>query len=271
MSAPFPWGTRTCIMGILNMTPDSFSGDGLAGDVDAAVVRARSMAEAGADVIDVGGESTAYWKAGYQPVDAKEELDRVLPVIERLRSELPMADISIDTRKPEVARQALAAGATWLNDVEGVWDGGDMARLAAETQATFVIMHNKREAEYDDVVAEVGDELRRAVYRALAAGVESRQIVVDPGLGFGKSGEQCREVLRRMAELTARLDWPVLVGPSRKRFLGEILSTPEHDRVEGTAAAVALAIAGGAAAVRVHDVPQIAPAVRVADAIVRQT
>jgi dihydropteroate synthase len=269
MGNPFPWGERTCVMGILNVTPDSFSGDGLAGDVEAAVARAQEMLATGADVVDVGGESTAYWKAAYTPVDAQEELRRVVPVIERLRADLPNAVISIDTRKPEVARQALAAGAAWLNNVEGVWDGGRMAELAAEHGAPFVIMHNKREAEYEDVVAEVRDELRMAAERAQARGVKPEQIIVDPGLGFGKTGEHNLELLRRLRTLVEGLGYPVLVGPSRKRFLGQILGTPEHDRVEGTAAAVALAIAGGAAAVRVHDVRQMARVVRVADAIVR--
>jgi dihydropteroate synthase len=269
MDQPFPWGQRTCIMGILNVTPDSFSGDGIGRDLDAAITLAKDMLAAGADVIDIGGESTAYWKAGYAPVDTDEELRRVLPVIERLHSELPRVVISIDTRKPEVARKSLASGASWLNDVEGVWDNGEMAELAAEHEAPFIIMHNKREATYEDVISEVLDDLRLAVNRAAARGVKSARILVDPGLGFGKTGAHNVELLRRMSELVSGIECPILVGPSRKRFLGQILGTPEQDRVEGTAAAVALAIAGGASAVRVHDVRQIARVVRVADAIVR--
>jgi dihydropteroate synthase len=256
-------------MGILNVTPDSFSGDGLGGDVRATRERARAMVEAGADVLDVGGESTAYWRPGYQPVSENEELCRVLPAIEALRAELPDVPVSIDTRKPEVARRALAAGASWLNDVEGVWDDGAMAEIAAEFGAPFVLMHNGHEAKYADVVAEVRDELLAAAARAETRGVAREHIVLDPGLGFGKTGEHNLELLRRLPELTVS-GYPVLVGPSRKRFLGLILGTPEQDRVEGTAAAVAIAIAGGAAAVRVHDVPQIARVVRVADAIVRR-
>jgi dihydropteroate synthase len=264
MSPPFPWGERTCLMGILNVTPDSFSGDGLADDVEAAVARAREMAAAGADVIDVGGESTAYWKPGYQPVSEELELRRVLPIIERL-SDLPL---SIDTRKPAVARAALAAGATWLNNVEGVWDDGRMAHAAAEHDVPYVLMHNRREAVYSDLVAEVRDELVAAAAQAEAEGVAHERIVLDPGLGFGKTGAHNLELLRRLPELVAA-GYPLLVGPSRKRFLGTILGTPEQDRVEGTAAAVAIAIAAGAAAVRVHDVRQMARVVRVADAIVR--
>lgn len=252
-------------MGILNLTPDSFSGDGLGADVEAAVEQARAFVHDGADVIDVGGESTAYWKAGYQPVSEAEELRRVLPAIERLRDSLGVP-ISIDTRKPEVARQALAAGATWLNDVEGVWDDGRMAELAAERDAVFVIMHNRKRAEYGDVVEEVREELLRAAERATAHG--AARIAIDPGLGFGKTGEHNLTLLRRLPEIAA-LGFPVLVGPSRKRFLGQILGTSEQDRVEGTAAAIAIAIAGGAAIVRVHDVAPLARVARVADAIVR--
>lgn len=256
-------------MGILNVTPDSFSGDGIAGDVDAAVAQARAMVEAGADVIDIGGESTAYWRPGYQPVSTDEELRRVLPVIDRLKQARLPAPISIDTRKPEVARRALTAGAAWLNNVEGVWDDGQMAALAAEHGCPLVLMHNRREAKYADVLAEVRDELQSAAARAKDRGVAREQIVLDPGLGFGKTGDHNLELLRRLRELGCA-GYPLLVGPSRKRFLGTILGTVEQDRVEGTAAAVAIAIAAGAAAVRVHDVAQIARVVRVADAIVRR-
>ncbi|HVA24126.1 MAG TPA: dihydropteroate synthase [Chloroflexota bacterium] len=264
MSQPFPWRERTCVMGILNVTPDSFSGDGLLGNVEAASERANAMAAAGADLIDVGGESTAYWKAGYQPVTEEEELRRVLPIVKRLR-DIP---ISIDTRKPGVARAALSAGAAWLNNVEGVWDDGRMAEVAAEHGVPYILMHNRHEAVYGDVVAEVRDELVAAAARAEAAGVRREHVILDPGLGFGKTGAHNLELLRRLPELVSA-GYPVLVGPSRKRFLGLILGTPEQDRVEGTAAAVAIAIAGGAAAVRVHDVPQMVRVVRVADAIVR--
>jgi len=268
MIPPFPWGERTCVMGILNVTPDSFSGDGVPDDVEAAVEHAQAMVAAGADVVDVGGESTAYWKAGYQPVTEDEELRRVLPLLERLRVDLPEVAISIDTRKPGVAHAALAAGASWLNNVEGVWDDGRMASVAAEHAAPYVLMHNRHEAAYRDVVDEVRDELLAAAARAEAAGVCRERIILDPGLGFGKTGAHNLELLRRLPEL-AGLGYPLLVGPSRKRFLGLILGTPEQDRVEGTAAAVAIAIAGGAGAVRVHDVPGMVRVARVADAIVR--
>ena len=254
-------------MGILNVTPDSFSGDGLTSLADA-VARAKAMVADGADVIDIGGESTAYWKAGYQPVDVAEELRRVLPIIKQLQAELPEAPISIDTRKVEVASEAVTAGATWINNVEGIWDEGQMAKLAAEHGLPYVLMHNRHGADYDDLVVEVRDELVAAAARAEAAGVGRDRLILDPGLGFGKTGRHNLELLRRMRELTS-LGYPILVGPSRKRFLGEILGTPEQDRVEGTAAAVALAIAGGASAVRVHDVKPVARVVKVADAIVR--
>ncbi|MHB8618335.1 MAG: dihydropteroate synthase [Chloroflexota bacterium] len=254
-------------MGILNLTPDSFSGDGLHPDVEAATRQAREMVSAGADVLDLGGESTAYWKPGYQPVSENEELHRVLPVLERLRAELAVP-LSIDTRKPAVARRAIAAGATWLNDVEGVWDDGAMAQLSADHHLPFVLMHNSRTSQYQDVVVEVRDDLARAADRALALGVEPDTLILDPGLGFGKQGHHNLELLRRLEELRA-LGFPLLIGPSRKRFLGEILNAREHDRLEGTEAAVSVAISRGADAVRVHDVAQVARVVRVTDAIVR--
>ena len=270
-SAPvFPWGRRTCLMAILNVTPNSFSGDGLAGDVEAAVQRARQAAASGADVIDVGGESTAYYKPGYVPVTETEELARVLPVIERLAGELAVP-ISIDTRKPEVARQALRAGAAWVNNVEAVWDDGAMAAVAAEHQAPLVIMHYGREALYTDVVLEVRDSLERAAELALGRGVSPARIILDPGIGFGKGTRHNLALLRRLSELRT-LGFPLLIGPSRKRFLGELLGgAPERERLEGTEAAVAVAIAHGADAVRVHDVAPVARIVRIADAIVRST
>ncbi|MBV8085842.1 MAG: dihydropteroate synthase [Chloroflexi bacterium] len=255
-------------MGIVNVTPDSFSGDGLGTDVEAAVRQAREMVHAGADVLDVGGESTAYWKTGYQPVTDEEELRRVLPVIERLRAALPSTPISIDTRKPAVARRALGAGATWLNDIEGAWDDGSMADLAAEFGATFVIMYNARERTGRNIVDEVREALSSAAARSLAHGVHGEQIVLDPGFGFGNVPGHEPELVRGLPEIVA-LAYPVLVGPSRKRFIGRVLGTPENDRVEGTAAVVALAIAAGVAAVRVHDVEPIARVVRMADALTR--
>ncbi|MGH2470491.1 MAG: dihydropteroate synthase, partial [Chloroflexota bacterium] len=233
--AVFPWGQRTCLMAILNVTPNSFSGDGLAGDVEAALQRARQAAAAGADVIDVGGESTAYYKPGYMPVTEAEELARVLPVIERLAGELALP-ISIDTRKPEVARRALRAGAAWVNNVEAVWDDGAMATVAAEHQAPLVIMHYGREARYTDVVREVRDSLERAAELALGRGVDSARIILDPGIGFGKGTVHNLTLLRRLSELRS-LGFPLLIGPSRKRFLGELLGgAAESDRLEGTEA-----------------------------------
>ncbi|MDE3076151.1 MAG: dihydropteroate synthase [Chloroflexota bacterium] len=254
-------------MAIVNLTPDSFSGDGLAYHADAAVESGLKAVQAGADVIDLGGESTAYWREGYEPVSVEEELSRVLPAIERLQR-LTEAPISIDTRKPEVARRALEAGARWLNDVEGVWDDGTMAALAAEYRAAFVLMHNRRQEGFTDVVGEVRDVLAAAAERALAAGLPRELLVLDPGFGFGKTAENNLELLRRLSELR-QLGFPLLVGTSRKRFLGHILGTPPEDRLEGTEASVAIAIAHGADAVRVHDVEPIVRIVRVSDAIVR--
>ncbi len=253
-------------MAIVNVTPDSFSGDGLGHDLAAAVRQAEEAIAAGADVIDIGGESTAYWKPGYEPVTIEEELARILPFIEQLREKVSVP-ISIDTRKPEVARQALAAGATWLNNVEGIWDDGAMAAIAAEFGVPMIIMHNHHGHDYDDLVKEVSTELSAAAARALAAGVPADHLILDPGLGFGKTPAHSYELLRRLPELV-ELGFPILVGPSRKRFLGYVLGTPENDRLEGTEAAVAIAISRGAAAIRVHDVAPVVRVVRVSDAIV---
>lgn len=254
-------------MAIVNATPDSFSGDGLGYDVESAVAQAIAAQAAGADVIDVGGESTAYWRAGYTPVSAEEEIARVVPLLERLREAVTIP-ISIDTRKSAVARRALQAGAGWLNNVEGIWDEGEMAALAAEFDAPYVLMHNHHGHDYRDFFQEVHDELAQAAERALAAGLERQQLILDPGIGFGKVAVHNFELLRRLAELRD-LGCPLLIGPSRKRFLGEVLGTEPDDRLEGTEAAVAVGISRGADAVRVHDVAPIVRVARVADAIVR--
>ena len=272
----FKWGSRTYVMGVLNVTPDSFSGDGLlsSGDADGWVERcvnqALEMEAAGADIIDVGGESTrppARYK-GALPVDETEELRRVMPVLNALRSELSVP-ISIDTRKSSVARAAVAAGAAMINDVCMLADP-DMARTAAELEVPLAIGHIRPKAQYEDPTSEVIADLQAAVERALAAGVPRDKLLIDPGIGFGKRAPHSLDVMNRLQELRA-LKLPVVIGTSRKSFIGEVLDLPVEDRLEGTAATVALSVAYGADMVRVHDVPEMVRVAKMADTVVRRS
>ncbi len=261
---------RTLVMGILNVTPDSFSDGGRYLDRAAAIEHAARMVDDGADIVDVGGEST---RPGSDPVPASEERDRVVPVVESLASSVSVP-ISIDTRKAEVARAALGAGATIVNDVSAGADP-QMFDVAKGAGAGLVLMHMQgdpksmqRAPRYEDVVAEVEEYLRGRIEAAESAGVPFESICVDPGIGFGKNLEHNLIVLKRL-DVLASLGRPVLVGPSRKRFIGTILDLPEDDRAEGTAGAVAWSVAHGANVVRVHDVKEIVRLVRVVDAIAR--
>lgn len=278
----FEWGARTYIIGIINATPDSFSGNGLAGDLEGAVAQAKRFAEEGADIIDVGGEST---RPGSAPVPAEEELHRVIPMIEQLTEEVKIP-ISIDTYKAVVARQALAAGASLVNDVWGLRLDPDLATVVAEHEVPVILMHNRSQpkeatwaerlggryegVEYVDLMADIIRELRESINIALKAGVERSKIIVDPGIGFGKTTEQNLEIMDRLAELKV-LGCPILVGPSRKSFIGYTLDLPPDQRVEGTAAAVAIGIAHGADIVRVHDVKEMTRVARMTDALVRRS
>jgi dihydropteroate synthase len=264
-----PLGRRTLIMGVLNVTPDSFAGDGTADDPAQAIEVGRRMVADGADILDIGGEST---RPGAKPVSAEEEKRRVVPVIEGLMTEV-MAPISIDTTKPEVARAALAAGAQIVNDVNGLQVHPGLARLAAESRAPIVVMHSRGTpetmmglAEYDDVVAEVAESLAKSVEIACSAGVLRGQVIVDPGIGFAKTVDHNLEIMRRLGEFKA-LGQPILVGTSRKSFIGRVLDLDVSDRLEGTAATVALAISHGADIVRVHDVKPMVRVARMTDAI----
>jgi dihydropteroate synthase len=265
----FAWGARTYVMGIINTTPDSFSGDGVAGDVEAAVSQALRFEAWGADIVDVGGESTrppGYY-SGAEPVSADEESSRVVPVITALAMALRVP-ISVDTSKAEVARRAVAAGASMINDVWGLRRDPEMASVAAKTGAPVVLMHNQDGTEYDDLVPDVIGGLRGLMESALEAGIPEEKIVLDPGIGFGKTAEQSLEVLRRLDEFRG-LGRPILTGTSRKSSIGRVLDLPIDDRVEGTAATVALSIAGGADIVRVHDVKEMVRVARMSDAIIR--
>jgi dihydropteroate synthase len=270
----FAWGRRTYVMGILNVTPDSFSGDGLLADPrsgDAARTRAvevaRAMAEAGADILDIGGEST---RPGHRPVDAGEEADRVVPVVAAVRTALPAMPISIDTTKPDVADAALAAGADLINDVWGVSPDDSLARIAAARGVPIVLMHNRAEPRYDDLMAEILADLEAAIERAVHAGVERDRIIVDPGFGFGKTPAHNLAVLREL-DVLRRLGRPILLGASRKSTLGLVLDLPAEERLEATLATTALGIAAGADIVRVHDVRSNVRVARMSDAVVRGT
>lgn len=264
------WGERTFVMGILNVTPDSFSGDGLlsGGDaIAAAVEQARAMADEGADLLDIGGEST---RPGHATVDEAEELRRVVPVVRAVRAALPDMPLSIDTTKPAVANAALDAGADAINDVWGVAEGGTLARIAAARAVPIILMHNRAEPRYDRLIPEVVDDLRRAIERAITTGVSPANVLIDPGIGFGKTAEQNLALLRNLPELRA-LGRPILLGTSRKSTLGKVLDLPPGERLEATLATTALGVAAGVDIVRVHDVRANVRAARMADAIVRGT
>lgn len=266
-----PFHRRTVVMGILNVTPDSFSDGGLFASTDEAVGRAKQLVTAGADIIDVGGEST---RPGAEPVSEREELNRVLPVVERLAGELAVP-VSIDTYKAKVAARALNAGASIVNDVSALRFGKDMAETVAQFGVPVVLMHMlgtprdmQKNPVYDDVVTEVLDFLDAAIGRALRAGVDRRLIMVDPGIGFGKTYEHNIALLRNLHALRL-LGCPIVMGNSRKTMLGDILHEPPEARDTGTAAAVAHAIVNGVAAVRVHDVETMTQIASVTDALVR--
>jgi dihydropteroate synthase len=262
-------GDRTLVMGVLNVTPDSFSDGGRFAEADAAVARGLALFEAGADIVDVGGEST---RPGATRVGADEERRRVAPVVRDLRAR-GAGPLSVDTTRACVARAALDEGADLVNDVSGFAFDPEIAPLVAERKVPAVVMHLRGGFEdvhqppsYGDVMAEVKAELALALARGAAAGISPELLLVDPGLGFAKDAGHNLEVLRRLPELRD-LDRPVLVGPSRKSFLGKVLDLPVGERLFGTAAAVAACILGGAHLVRVHDVKEMVQVVRVCDAI----
>jgi dihydropteroate synthase len=266
-------GSRTHVMGILNVTPDSFSDGGLYTDTARAVERAREMAVQGADIIDIGGEST---RPGAEPLTEEEELRRIIPVIERLAAE-STTPISVDTYKASVAKTALKAGASLVNDISGLRFSPDMANVVADHGAALAIMHIKgtprnmqQNPVYADVVGEVLQYLEEGIEIALKAGVDRGKILIDPGIGFGKTPEHNLTLLNRLSEFRV-LGRPILIGTSRKRFIGTVLDIPAPEqRIEGTAATVALAIERGAQMVRVHDVAQMVRVARMTDAIIRE-
>ncbi len=260
----FRWGSRTYVMAVINATPDSFSGDSIGTDAALGARRAAQFAAEGADVIDVGGEST---RPGATPVAEAQERERVLPVIRAIAAATD-TPVSVDTYKSGVAQAALAAGACMINDVWGLKEDRRLAEVAAQARVPIILMHNQRGTAYQDLVAEVLDSLQRSIEQARAAGVPKDAIIVDPGIGFGKTAVQNLEILRRLEEFQV-LGQPVLAGTSRKSTIGLVLDLPAHERLEGTAATVAIAIAKGADMVRVHDVQAMVRVARMSDAIVR--
>ena len=268
-SRTFRWGERTFVMGILNVTPDSFSDDGLLAASDAVaagVAQAVAMAEEGADLLDIGGEST---RPGHAPVDEAEELRRVIPVVRAVRAALPDMPLTIDTTKAAVAAAALDAGAEAINDIWGAGEDATLARLAAARGVPLIVMHNRVAPVYAQLLPEVVDDLRRALDRAMQAGVPRDHVLVDPGFGFGKTADQNLELLHGLAALRV-LGRPILLGTSRKSTLGKVLDLPADQRLEATLATTALGIAAGADIVRVHDVRANVRAARMADAVVRR-
>jgi dihydropteroate synthase len=282
------WGSRTYVMGIMNITPDSFSGDGLLGKgrqgsrwVEEAAAQARRFVSAGADILDVGGEST---RPGAEAVGIDEELSRVLPVVRAL-VDLDVL-VSVDTYKAAVAEAALSAGAQLVNDVWGLRADEELAATVARRQVPIILMHNRSSwahaeikeklggryvgVPYDDLMEDIRRELLESLDLARAAGIQEERIILDPGIGFGKTVSQNLELLDRLDEI-CDLGFPVLFGPSRKSFIGYTLDLPQEDRLEGTAAAVAIGIARGADIVRVHDVEAMARVARMTDAIVRRS
>ncbi len=281
----FDWGSRTYVMGILNVTPDSFSGDGIIskGDVvQAALSQADEFLASGADLLDVGGEST---RPGSAAVSANEELERVIPVIHALHKTFPDALISIDTYKAQVAEEAIKAGAHIINDVWGLRADPELAHVAAKYNVPVILMHNRsnpasvdvRErlgnayigSEYQNLIEDVKRELLESVALAKNAGVNESHIVLDPGIGFGKTREHNLELINRLNEIRS-LGYPILLGPSRKSFIGFTLDLPPDQRVEGTAATVSVGITRGADIIRVHDVKEMARVAKMTDALVRK-
>ncbi len=286
----FEWGKKTYVMGIVNVTPDSFSGDGVL-DVDAAVQQGLQMGKDGADMLDIGGEST---RPGSTPVSLEVELARVIPVITGLAKEVTIP-ISVDTYKAEVARQAIAHGAHVINDVWGGRMEPEILRVAAETKVSIVLMHNRSKppagggsssggkdveeneklggryigVEYKDLMGEIKTELQEQIEVALAAGITKEHIIIDPGIGFGKTVEQNLQIVKHLDALLD-IGCPILVGPSRKSFVGYTLDLPSSERLEGTLAAVTLCIQKGADIVRVHDVKEADRTRKFTDAIVRR-
>ncbi len=262
-------GSKTLIMGVINATPDSFSGDGIDIDVDAALMQANHFVKNGVDLIDVGGESSrppSIYK-GVKPISVQDEIDRVVPIIETITSELDVR-VSVDTFKSKVALEAIKKGASIVNDIWSFEKDADMANVVKNADVDVILMHNTDNPKYGDVVEDCIRGLKMVVDRAVKFGVKQDRIIIDPGIGFAKTPTQNLEILRRLSEFKV-LGFPILVGTSRKSTIGAVLGLPVDQRLEGTAATVAICITKGADIVRVHDVAEMSRVVKMSDAIVR--
>jgi dihydropteroate synthase len=270
----FTWGSRTYLMGVLNVTPDSFSDGGRYDTAARACAQALRLVKAGADILDIGGEST---RPGATSVGLQEELDRVMPVIIGIREQLGEIPISIDTTKSAVAQAAVMAGATWVNDISGGVQDPVMLEVVSKLGVPICLMHMRGNpktmrglTEYQDLVTEVGDFLEERIAAAIDCGIARHHIIIDPGIGFAKTANQSIELLKKLDKLRARLPYPLLVGVSRKSFIGHILDRPNPlDRTWGTAAACCVAIERGADILRVHDVAEMQDVIKVADTLIR--
>lgn len=282
--AILPFGSRTFIMGIINLTPDSFSGDGLMGEenyIETAARQAQRFVDEGADILDLGAEST---RPGAEAVDAESELDRLLPALQGILELKLEAYISIDTYKAAVAERCLALGANIINDIWGFKRDPELASVVARFSAPVVLMHNRSRKEavqrtktlggryvdmnYQDLISEICDELQGSIEIAKQAGIPDRHIIIDPGIGFGKTREQNLYIIKNLTEFR-KLGYPILLGPSRKSFIGYTLDLPPEERMEGTAAAVAIGINNGADIIRVHDVKEMSRVAKMCDAILQ--
>jgi len=280
------WGKRTYIMGIINVTPDSFSGDSILQKDDPiqyAVEKARQFIADGADILDIGAESS---RPGSHPISAEEELERLMPVIRAIKQEDIDAILSVDTYKSEVAESCLEIGADWINDIWGLQMDALMAKVVARTKAPVILMHNRSRSsaiqqsaglgasyqadEYDDFFRELLIDLEALAQNAINAGINSEDIILDPGIGFGKTISQNLQIIKHLNQIKA-LGYPVLIGPSRKSFIGKVLDLPVEERMEGTAASVAVGIIHGADIIRVHDVKQMVRIARMTDALIGRT
>ncbi|MEC8945147.1 MAG: dihydropteroate synthase [Chloroflexota bacterium] len=283
MNSMMRFGKRTYVMGIINMSPESFSGDGFI-DHDSAISMAKTYIDQGADIIDVGGQSTrprysaevesmvsGVDKPGnsYEIVSEEIEIERVAAVVEEV-SKLGVP-VSIDTFKPNVAKAAILAGATIINDVTGLKFDIQMAHIASEYSSYIVLMHNQATAKYENLIENVADSLNESVSKAISAGVRRDKIIVDPGFGFGKTVTHNLDLLNNLDVLKSKLGYPMLLGTSRKSTIGKVLDLPGDQRVEGTAATMAIAISKGVDIIRVHDVEYMVRVAKMSDAIVRDS
>ena len=261
---PLVWGYRTYVMGIINVSPDSFSGDGFDSDIDGVIKQGLTFQSEGADILDIGAQST---RPGHLEITPRAELDRLIPALDALANKVEIP-ISVDTYKPEVAKAALESGASIINDIWGLKHDPNIAQIAAEHEVPIILMHNQSTTDYNDLIANILESLNHSIELALQSGVSKTNIIIDPGIGFGKTPDQNLEIIKRLNEFLA-LGVPILIGTSRKSTIGYILDTPPNERLEGTASTIALSIAAGIDIIRVHDVREMVRVSRMTDAIIR--